>query len=141
MFFWFKALHLIAMVAWFAGLFYMFRLFVYWVENKHNSETSAVLATMSHRLYYYITYPAMIATGIFGILLLSQVPHQARMGWFQLKFALLLGLIAYHLFIGSTLRRFKRGDFFLNSKQCRLINEAPLLFLAAIVFLAVFKGF
>ena len=141
MLFWFKALHLIAMVTWFAGLFYMFRLFVYWVENKSSSDVSKLLATMAHRLFFYITYPSMIATLVFGTLLLSQVPHQARMGWFQLKFVLILGLIGYHLFIGHTLTQFKKQNYFVTSRQCRMVNEIPVLFLVAIVFLAVFKGF
>lgn len=135
----FKALHLISMVAWFAGLFYMFRLFVYQVENKDQKETQKVLRTMARKLYNYITVPAMIATFTFGILLLLQVPHYMYQKWFLLKFSCLILLAIYHKFIGSTRIRFAKGDYFLTSKQCRIWNEAPTILLIAIVLLAVYK--
>ena len=135
----FKALHLISMVAWFAGLFYMFRLFVYQVENKGKADVSGLLKIMSHRLYYYITWPAMVATVVFGFCLLSQVPGYAHAGWFKMKLLFLLGLVGYHCYIGYTLKRFKNEDYFLSSKQCRLWNEAPTLFLIVIILLAVYK--
>lgn len=137
----FKALHLIAMVTWFAGLFYMFRLFVYWVENKENDKAAQILKTMSHKLYFYITFPSMVATVVFGLLLLSTVPGLLFATWMQIKLAFLTGLIAYHFYIGYALARFKRGDFYLTSKQCRFINEAPAVFLIVIVLLAVIKPF
>lgn len=135
----FKALHLIAMVTWFAGLFYMFRLFVYIVENKEKAETKDLLKLMAHRLYFYITYPAGVATLIFGLSLLSQTPETVRAPWFVAKVLLLLGLIGYHLFIGYTLKQFKGDNYYLNSRQCRMLNEVPIVFLVSIVFLAVYK--
>tara|TARA_B100001248_G_scaffold262562_1_gene259430 strand:+ start:7426 stop:7860 length:435 start_codon:yes stop_codon:yes gene_type:complete len=137
----FKALHLISMVAWFAGLFYMFRLFVYHTENQDKPEVVAVLKTMSRKLFHYITTPAMIATFLFGFLLLLQVPYQMKTSWFMWKFLLLIALGLYHYFIGHTLGRYAKDDIFLTSKQCRLWNEAPTILLIAIVFLAVFKPF
>ncbi|MCB0348160.1 MAG: CopD family protein [Bdellovibrionales bacterium] len=135
----FKALHLIAMVAWFAGLFYMFRLFVYHVESKDKPDVVATLKVMSHKLFYYITTPAMFATFILGFCLLMQVPQHMKAKWFLFKFLFLMGLIIYHYFIGITLAKFKNDELFLTSKQCRIINEIPVLFLVVIILLAVFK--
>jgi putative membrane protein len=139
MYFWFKALHLISMVAWFAGLFYMFRLFVYHTENKDKPEVTAVLKVMAHKLYFYITTPAMILVFIFGLGLLTQVPQRMHERWFLWKFLFLMGLVGYHLIIGGTLSRYKKDDVFLTSKQCRLLNEVPIIFLVVIILLAVFK--
>lgn len=138
-YFWFKALHLIFMVTWFAGLFYMFRLFVYHVEEKQKPDATNMLKKMEYRLYFFITTPGMILTFIFGFFLLGQNPQILSQLWFQIKFTLLILLTIYHLFIGYSLRRFKSDDIFLNSKQCRMINEIPILFLVSIVLLAVFR--
>jgi putative membrane protein len=141
MYTWFKAIHLIGMVAWFAGLFYMFRLFVYLVENKDKNETATLLKIMSHRLYFYITWPAFVFTWCFGMLTLMTAPHVMSSGWFHVKLLLLVLLSGYHLFIGYTLKRLKSDDYFLTSRQCRLWNEVPTLFLVFIVILAVLKPF
>jgi len=134
-----KALHLIFMVAWFAGLFYMFRLFVYHTENKDNADRVDLLKIMSHRLYYYITTPAMIVTWSFGLTMLAFNPGYLGLLWMKIKLVLITVLTAYHFFIGYTLKRFKEDDVFLNSKQCRLWNEAPTPLLIAIILLAVFR--
>ena len=136
-----KALHLISMVAWFAGLFYMFRLFVYHCIHRGNTHTSGVLKTMAYRLYYYITWPAMAATLVLGIGTAVTAPGVMQMGWFHAKLALLVLLFGYHFFIGYTLKRFAADDLFLSEKQCRLLNEVPTLLLIGIVFLAVLKPF
>lgn len=135
----FKALHLIFMVTWFAGLFYMFRLFVYHVEKKDKPDVVATLKTMSHKLYYYITWPGMVLTLTFGFSTLLQVPHYMTNLWMQGKLILILLLIGYHLFIGYTLKRFKKDDVFLSSKQCRILNEVPVFMLIGIVLFAVFR--
>ncbi len=137
----FKALHLISMVTWFAGLFYMFRLFVYIVENKDNISTRSTLMTMAHRLYFYITWPSMVVTVICGLTLITQVPYLMQAGWFHVKLFLLVGLISYHFYIGYVLNKFKSENFYLTSRQCRIRNEYPTLFLVLIVLLAVFKPF
>lgn len=139
MFFLFKALHLIAMVAWFAGLFYMFRLFVYHVENSDKPDATRMLKTMERKLYYYITYPAMVATFVFGSFLLMATKYNMSQMWFIIKFMLLVGLVIYHHFIGYTLKRFKKDELFLSSKQCRFLNEVPTLFLIGIIFIAVYR--
>ncbi|MBD64970.1 MAG: TIGR00701 family protein [Halobacteriovoraceae bacterium] len=137
----FKALHLIAMVAWFAGLFYMFRLFVYHVENKAKPDATLMLKTMERKLYYYITMPAMIATVAFGLTTLAFTPHNMLMPWMHIKLTLLVLLIGYHFYIGYTFKRFNKDDIFLTSKQCRLLNEVPTLFLISIIGVAVFRSY
>ncbi len=132
-----KALHLIAMVAWFAGLFYMFRLFVYHVENRDKPEVTAVLKVMERKLYTIITRPAMIATFAFGLAMAALNPALFEFGWFYLKLVLVLGLAGYTGFIGKTRQRFEVDDLFLTGKQCRIWNEVPTLFLVVIIFLMV----
>ena len=139
MYFWVKAFHIIAMVTWFAGLFYMFRLFVYHTENKDNKEKVELLKVMEYRLYTYITRPGMIATWILGLATLSQCTHLLKTPWFHIKFVLLLLLSGYHEFVGKTLKRYAADDVCYTSKQCRILNEVPTLFLISIVLLAILK--
>lgn len=136
---WLKAFHLVAMVAWFAGVFYMFRLLVYQSENKDARDVHAVLVVMANRLYRGITVPAMLATLGFGLGMLAAEPAYLGMAWLWLKLPLVLVLVAWTLYIGRVRRRFAAGDVYLSPTQCRLRNEVPLLFLVAIVWLAVFR--
>lgn len=136
-----KALHLIGIVTWFAGLFYIFRLYVYHVENSDKRAVTQVLEVMERRLYRAITTPAMIFTVLMGVILLLQNPGVMRSGWFTLKALCLLPLFGYHFFAGHVRKRFLAGDFFLSSRQCRLINEVPTLVLIIVVPLAVIKPF
>ena len=138
---WIKAFHIIFVVSWFAGLFYIFRLFVYHVENKDKPEVVAVLAVMERRLFKVITTPAMVFTVIFGVAMIFQNQGLLRAGWFHAKLAGLMVLFSYHGFSGWVLSRFSRGDIFLTSRQCRLINEVPTLVLIAVMILAVLKPF
>jgi putative membrane protein len=136
---WLKALHLIAMVAWFAALFYMFRLFVYHVENRDDHGTAATLKTMAERLYRVIGTPAMLATWGFGLAMLVNTPAFLRSPWLVAKLMLVLGLTGYHVYVGRVRTRFAADDVFLTSRQCRIRNEIPTLFLIAIVLLAVLR--
>lgn len=134
----FKALHLISMVAWFAGLFYLPRLFVYHVEHP---EAAPTLTIMEHKLARYIMLPAAVATFAFGLGLIMLDPTLLAMGWLHAKFALVLVLVTYHATLEvfrtnlATGRNRKSGRFF------RMYNEAPTLLLILIVFLAVLKPF
>lgn len=137
----FKALHVTGVVAWFAGLFYIFRLYVYHVENNHNAAVTQVLEVMERRLYYGIMCPAMIFTVIFGVALLTLNPGILKMGWFHVKLAALLFLFAYHFYSGHIRKEFLQKNFTLTSRQCRLINEVPTIILLIVVPLAIIKGF
>lgn len=136
-----KSLHIIGVVAWFAGLFYIFRLYVYHTENKDKKDICDLLEIMERRLYRAITTPAMIWTLCMGLGMLFLNPDLLKTSWFKLKLAALLPLFGYHFFSGYTRKRFKDGDFFLSSKQCRMINEVPTLVLIIVVVLAVTKPF
>lgn len=140
MYFFFKSLHLIAMVTWFAGLFYMFRLFVYHVENKDKKDAVDVFKVMEHKLFFYITTPGMAATWLFGSMLLMSASYNMTQNWFAWKFFMLICLTSYHVYIGYTLKRFKKDDIFLTSKQCRILNEVPTIFLIGIICVAVYRS-
>ena len=136
---WLKAGHLIAMVAWFAGMFYMFRLFVYHAENRDHPETAQVLKHMAERLYHVINTPAMLATWLFGGAMLILTPGYLSHPWLIAKLLLVLGLSGYHGYLGKVRRRFAADDVYLTSRQCRIRNEVPTIFLIAIVLLAVLR--
>lgn len=138
---WFKAFHLIGMVTWFAGLFYMFRLFVYHSENKDNNDITGLLKVMEKRLFKYITVPSMYFTVINGSILLYIQDHWMRTGWLHLKVFLVILLIVYTAYINRVRLRFLKDNVYLNSKQCRIRNEWPTPLLIAIILLAVFKPF
>jgi len=137
----FKSLHLIGVIAWFAGLFYIFRLFVYHVEKKDKSEVVETLKTMERRLYYYITWPAMLFTVVIGVILIFKNISLLQMGWFHAKLFFLLFLFGYHFYSGHILKAFAKGNYKLSSKQCRLMNEIPTIILLIIIPLAIMKPF
>lgn len=136
---WFKALHIISFVAWFAGLFYIFRLYVYHVENQAKPEVTAVLEVMERKLYRLICTPAMLATVAFGLGLLYLVPSVLEQGWFHVKLTALLFLFGYHGYAGRVRKSFAAGRYTLTSRQCRLINEVPTVLLVTIVTMVVLK--
>lgn len=136
-----KSLHLIGVVTWFAGLFYIFRLYVYHVENQDKPEVVAVLETMERRLYYGITWPAMLFTSAFGLWLLAMQPELLHAGWFLRKILMLALLFGYHFFSGYTRKRFLKKEYFLTSRQCRFINEVPTIVLLTVIPLAILKPF
>lgn len=138
---WLKALHLISMVAWFAGLFYLPRLFVY---HAQASDTISLerFKLMERRLYRGIMNPAMIATLVFGgSMLVMGWPAYKTMGWMHAKLTLIVLLIGYHHVCGAYLKKFARGANTHSSKFYRWFNEVPTVFLIAIVILAVIKPF
>ena len=139
MYFTLKALHLIFMVTWFAGLFYMFRLFVYHTENKDKPEVTALLTVMEGRLYKVIIVPGMVLTFIFGIAMFFFPLGEGwlKMPWMHIKLTLVVLLAGYTGYVGRTRRRYAAGDIFLTSKQCRIINEVPTIFLIVVIFLTV----
>lgn len=135
-----KALHIIAMVCWFAGLFYLPRLFVYHAMSE--DETSkARFCIMERKLYRGIMTPSMLATIFFGLWLLHLNPSWLSMGWMHVKLALVAILTGYHLLCGVQLRRFARNENARNHVFYRWFNEIPVLFLIAIVLLVVIKPF
>ena len=135
----FKALHLIAVISWMAGLLYLPRIFVYHAESKETSHKE-VFKTMERKLYNYIMMPAMVSSWIFGLLLIHSLGFQIFSElWMQIKALLIIILTYYHFFLGRQLQLFKIDNNYRSSKYFRIINEVPTVILIATVFVVVFK--
>ncbi len=139
---WLKAFHLIFMVTWFAGLFYLPRLFVYhaMAEDEIGRERFKI---MERKLYFGIMTPGMLLTWLFGLWMLWDYAWDlyGAQGWLHAKLALLGGLVLYHLACGKWLLDFRRDRNVHSHVFYRWINEIPVLFLIAIVILATVKPF
>ena len=138
---WIKALHIIFMVAWFAGIFYLPRLFV----NHAMSDNPAVhtqLTIMEKKLYRFIT-PWMILTLIFGFWLLFDYAWAAYAGmlWLKVKIGLVVALVIYHFYCGKIIRELESATSRRSHVWFRWFNEFPVLILFAVVLLAVAKPF
>lgn len=139
-----KALHIIFVVNWFAGLFYMPRLFIYAREavDKPEPEKSILIAQlqlMQRKLWYIITWPSAIITLILAILLLVQMPGFLKMGWMHIKLAFVFGLYLYHFSLHYIFSQQQKGVFTYTSTQLRIWNEVATVFLFAVVFLVVVR--
>ncbi|MGR9106034.1 MAG: CopD family protein [Gammaproteobacteria bacterium] len=139
---WLKALHLIFMVTWFAGLFYLPRLFVYHAMSDDRISIER-FKVMERKLYFGIMTPGMVLTLVFGIWMLIDYAwslyHSAA--WLHLKLGLLLALIGYHLYCGYCVREFSHDRNAHSHVYYRWLNEIPVLFLFAIIGLATLKPF
>ncbi len=137
---WVKALHIIAMVCWFAGLFYLPRLFVYHAMSDDEASQQR-FSVMERKLYRGIMNPSMIATLLLGGWLLYLNPAWLQMGWLHAKLLLVVLLAGYHHACGAQLKRFARGENARGHVFYRWFNEIPVLFLLLIVILVVVKPF
>ena len=139
---WLKVVHLVFVVSWFAGLFYLPRLFVYHAESTH-TETKNVFKTMERRLYFGIMTPAMLLALATGLWMLFTFSWEAYRGtyWLHTKLLAVILLIGYHDWLGSLMKRFQRDANTHSSRFYRLINEVPLFFLAAILVLVLVKPY
>ena len=135
-----KALHLISIVAWFAGLFYLPRLYVYHCQAQ-GDEAKAMLATMERKLLRYIMNPAMIATWGFGITLILLNPAWMQGGWLHAKLTLVVLLSIYHMSLARYRRQLAQGTCTKSERFFRIYNEVPTVVLIAVVLLAVLKPF
>lgn len=136
---WIKAFHIIFMVTWFAGLFYLPRLFVYHAEATDNVSHER-FKVMERRLYYGITWPGALLTTALGLVLLSYNPaYYLHARWLHLKLALVFILWLYHLQCGRYRQQFEQNKNMHSSRFYRYWNEIPSLFLIVIVLLVVIK--
>ncbi len=133
-----KALHVISVVAWFAGLFYFPRLLVYDAEST-SGDVQTQLRVMQRRLYFGIMWPATVSTWIFGLTLMWLTSVYLE-PWFHLKFGMVLGLMAFHIVCGKLRVSHAEGRFLLNGKQLRIFNELPTVALIGIVLTAFLKS-
>ena len=136
---WLKAGHIAFMVTWFAGLFYLPRLFIYHAEADDELSRDR-FCTMERRLFAITTIGAAL-TLVFGLLLLWANPALARVGWFQTKLILLLGLGVFHWSLSRWMRKLSGGYQTSSTGKLRWYNEVPVFFLLTIVALAVAKPF
>lgn len=139
---WVKALHVISVLAWMAGLMYLPRLFVYHAEAAVGSEKSETFKLMERRLYRGITTPALVATWIFGLWLAFGFGIvDFSQGWMWLKAALVIALSGIHGFYGRLLRDFANDGNTRPAKFFRMINEIPFVIAIGIVIAVVVKPF
>lgn len=136
---WVKAFHVIAMVAWFAGLFYLPRLFVYHADAA--DEIGVIrFQVMERRLYYGIMWPAaLITTGLGVMLLLAMPSYYLKAAWMHAKLGLVALLFVYHGLCGHFVRCFKQNNNARTALFYRIFNEVPTIFLILIVVLVIVK--
>ena len=137
---WLKVVHILAVISWMAGLFYLPRLFVYHVENIDHKISSSIFKTMERKLFYFIMMPAMILSWIFGLILISVIGFEIILTlWLKLKLILITLLTIYHFYLGKLLKDFKIDQNTKSSKFFRIINEVPTILLILVVFIVIFK--
>jgi protoporphyrinogen IX oxidase len=142
---WFKTLHIVGVVVWFAGLFYLVRLFIYHQEAEALDPALRMAfqgqyGLMERRLANIITTPGMVVAVVCAIGLLSVNPAWLQQGWMHAKLAFVAALLAYHWFCYRLMGQLQRGECGWNGKQLRALNELPTLLLVIVVMLVVFKN-
>ncbi|MFN9630720.1 MAG: protoporphyrinogen oxidase HemJ [Cyanobacteriota bacterium] len=142
---WFKSLHIVGVVVWFAGLFYLVRLFIYHREAEEldpplRQAFQDQYGLMERRLANIITTPGMVVAVAMAIGLLSVQPGWLREGWLHAKLAVVALLVAYHAFCYRLMGQLRQGICGWSPKQLRALNELPTLLLVAAVLLVVFKN-
>lgn len=137
---WIKSLHVISVIAWMAGMFYLPRLFVYHAEVQPGSAESERFKVMERRLLKAIINPSMIATWIFG-LTLAWLTQAYRDGWMQAKFALVIVMSGLHGYFVRCMKRFAADRNDRPARFYRILNEVPPLLMAFIVILVIVQPF
>lgn len=133
-----KFLHIVAMVSWFAGLFYLPRLFVYHAMTE-NAVSKNQFKIMEHKLYWYIMTPAMILTIVFGLIMAHSRPFDGL--WLHIKIILVGTLVIYHIYSFKLMDDFAKDCNTKSHKWFRIFNEYPTFILLACVFLTIVKPF
>jgi len=137
---WLKALHIMAVIAWMAGLFYLPRLYVYHADAKAGSELAETFKIMEQRLLRIIMNPAMITVWITGIALAGMQGVYLD-GWFLAKFALVVVMTGFHMALAKWRRRFAADANTRPNRFYRIANEFPTILMAGIVLLVILKPF
>lgn len=135
-------MHIIGFTAWFAGMFYLGRIFVYHREALEGNQPAELYETMEVRAYHIICHPAMVITWICGLIMLGMngMEWLGDNGWMQIKLGLIVLLTAYHFSMKGTIKSLRHQSTEISSFRFRLLNEVPTLFLFAIIPFAVFKN-
>jgi putative membrane protein len=140
MYLWLKALHIIAVISWMAGMLYLPRLFVYHVDAPAGSVQSETFKVMERRLLNYIMTPAMTVTWLVGIVLVLQT-RAFVLGWFQVKIVLVLAMTVLHAQMTQWVRAFAFDRNRHTGKFYRIVNEIPTILMILIVLLVTVKPF
>ena len=138
---WIQSLHIISVIAWMAGMLYLPRLYVYHASAAKGSELSETFKVMERRLLRFIMNPAMIATYLFGVLMIAANPAIMSGGWIHVKLLLVVAMSGVHGFYGICRKKFERDENTHSSKFYRVWNEVPTVMMIAIVILAMVKPF
>ena len=137
---WVKAIHVVAVMSWMAGLLYLPRLFVYHCRVEVGSDQWELFKVMERRLYKVIMTPAMVVSLILGLLLTIHIEAWSQ-PWFHVKASMLVGLIASHVAMGKWRNAFAEGRNTHSQKFFRVINEIPTLLMIGIVLITIVKPF
>tara|TARA_S200000501_G_C20526809_1_gene613776 strand:- start:128 stop:562 length:435 start_codon:yes stop_codon:yes gene_type:complete len=136
----FKALHLISVISWMAGLLYLPRIFVYHAQNNSEPMITEVFKVMEKKLYFYIMTPAMLLSWLFGLLLIHEIGfNELSQTWMILKLIFVVLLTVYHFYLGRKYEQFRLNINQHSDKFYRYINEIPTILLILIVFVVIFK--
>ncbi|KAA0575599.1 protoporphyrinogen oxidase HemJ [Azospirillum sp. Sh1] len=138
---WIKALHVISIIAWMAGLLYLPRLFVYHCQAPAGSETSETFKVMERRLLRAIMNPAMIAAYVFGIAMIVLTPEWMKQGWLHAKLLFVLLLTVSHMMMARWRRDFAEDRNTRPQRFYRIANEVPTLLMIGIVIFVIVKPF
>ena len=141
MYLWIKALHVISVIAWMAGMLYLPRLFVYHAEAGAGSPQAETFKVMEKKLIRMIVNPAMIAAWVFGLALIF-MPQGVGLGagpWLWAKLTLVILLSAFHGWLSAERRRFERGEIRRTVRFYRMINEVPAVIMILVVILVIVK--
>ena len=134
-----KSLHLVAVISWMVGLLYLPRLFVYHNEKKYLSDTDKTFTLMEYRLLRYIMNPALIASYIFGTILIYENNYVLTEIYFLVKLLLVFFLSIFHIYLYILYKDFKKGYRYKKTKFYRIINEIPTLLMIFIILLIIVK--
>ena len=138
---WVKALHVISIISWMAGMFYLPRLFVYHTKAEIGSKQSETFKIMERRLLRAITTPAMIASGVFGLWMIHLGLMDFSSGWTWIKLVSVLGLTVCHGMLAKYLKDFARDQNTKSEKFFRMLNEVPTVLMIIIVIMVIVKPF
>lgn len=145
MYLYLKALHIIFVVCWFAGLFYIVRLFVYYAEAQLKSDIEKEILSnqyqiMTHRLWYIITFPSALLATIFGVCMLIENPTLLQMPWMHVKLLFVVFLWLYHFKCQQFVKQIQNKNLVKTSSFFRIWNEGATMILFSVVFLVILKS-
>lgn len=138
---WLKCFHLLFVISWMAGVFYLPRIFVHYVEGRAAGEDVRRLVIMAGRLYGFMTIMALLAITLGAALWGSFADAYLGAGWLRLKMVFVAGVVAYHFACGRLLKRMRAGEALPGGLALRILNEGALLLFVPILILAVVKPF